>query len=179
MSVVAGRGKPNPRSIRATFKDTAKRAVAPSVAVRGKSGFGGLHLLPREVPGRRVMPAGTSTRSHRPSGSGHSCIRKRLLRMLVATLVGTLLREVSAVPPHGNTDVEGITRRQDALEGSGLPAVVEAAPHLARFEGSAEFDFTVNLALDAVLARLGTCECLRRSPPSRACSGPAQKWSRW
>lgn len=77
-----------------------------------------------------------------------------LLRMLVATLIGTLLREVHAGPTYGTTDVDGITRRQAALENSGLPAVASAAPQLARFDSAAEFEFSVGLALDAVVARL-------------------------
>ncbi|MCP2241609.1 transcriptional regulator, TetR family [Lentzea aerocolonigenes] len=78
-----------------------------------------------------------------------------LLRTLVATLIGSLLREINAGPTYGTTDIEGIARRQAVLEGSGLPAIVGAAPHLARFDPGAEYDFTVEFALDALAARLG------------------------
>ncbi|MEU5265244.1 TetR family transcriptional regulator [Amycolatopsis sp. NPDC021455] len=79
-----------------------------------------------------------------------------LLRALVATLIGSLLREVDAGPTYGTTDIAGIARRQATLKGSGLPAVADAAPHLARFDAAAEYEFAVDLALDAVAARLGS-----------------------
>ncbi len=78
-----------------------------------------------------------------------------LLRALLATLIGTLLREVSAGPAYGTTDSGGIARRQSILENSGLPAVADAAPHLARFDAASEYEFTVDLAFDALVARLG------------------------
>jgi len=77
-----------------------------------------------------------------------------LLRTLVATLIGTLLREVQAGPTYGTTDTAGIARRQAILEDSGLPAVAGAAAYLARFDADAEYEFAVNLALDALSARL-------------------------
>ncbi|MFI0967577.1 TetR/AcrR family transcriptional regulator [Streptomyces sp. NPDC021080] len=79
-----------------------------------------------------------------------------ILRSLVATLIGTLLREVHAGPTYGTTDAPGIAQRQAALEQSGLPRLAEAAADLARFDSDAEFEFTLNLALDAVEARLAT-----------------------
>ncbi|HEX7739625.1 MAG TPA: TetR family transcriptional regulator [Marmoricola sp.] len=79
-----------------------------------------------------------------------------LLRSAVAVLIGTLLREVNAGPTYGISDAAGIGRRQAALAQSGLPAVADAAEHLARFDADAEFEFAVNLALDAVSARLAT-----------------------
>jgi TetR/AcrR family transcriptional regulator, tetracycline repressor protein len=72
-----------------------------------------------------------------------------LLRMLLATLIGTLLREVSAAPAFGSND------REDTLAASGLPALAEVAPHLARFDRAAEFEYTVDLAITAVLGRIG------------------------
>ncbi|MEV6323995.1 hypothetical protein AB0M45_22795 [Nocardia sp. NPDC051787] len=77
-----------------------------------------------------------------------------LLRAFVATLIGTLLREVNAGPTYGTTDTAGIARRQSILENSGLPAVATAAQHLARFDGAAEYEFAMSLALDALPARL-------------------------
>ncbi|HEX4813406.1 MAG TPA: TetR/AcrR family transcriptional regulator, partial [Nonomuraea sp.] len=65
-----------------------------------------------------------------------------------------LLREVNAGPTYGTTDLSGIAQRRSILERSGLPAVAAAAPHLARFDAAAEFEFTVSLALDALTARL-------------------------
>ncbi|PXX68663.1 TetR family transcriptional regulator [Nocardia tenerifensis] len=77
-----------------------------------------------------------------------------LLRTVLATLVGTLLREVNAGPTYGTGDLPGIAARRATLERSGLPAVVEAAPYLARFDSEAEFDYAMELALDAVVARI-------------------------
>lgn len=77
-----------------------------------------------------------------------------LLRTLVATLIGALLREVNAGPTYGTTDVAGIAHRQAVLENSGLPAIAAAAPHLARFDAGVEYEFAVDLALDALVARL-------------------------
>lgn len=79
-----------------------------------------------------------------------------LLRMLVATLTGTLLREVQAGPIFGTTDTEGIARRQADLVDSGLPALAKVAPYLARFDREAEFEYTVDTAIDAVLIRLSS-----------------------
>jgi TetR/AcrR family transcriptional regulator, tetracycline repressor protein len=73
-----------------------------------------------------------------------------LLRMLLATLIGTLLREVSAAPTFGSDD----GARREVLEASGLPSVVETAPHLAAFDRKAEFEYTVDLAIGAVLDRI-------------------------
>lgn len=79
-----------------------------------------------------------------------------LLRTLVATLIGALLREVNAGPTYGTTDTAGIAQRQAVLANSGLPAIAAAAPHLARFDAAAEYEFAVELALDALVARIGT-----------------------
>ncbi|ANZ34713.1 TetR family transcriptional regulator [Lentzea guizhouensis] len=73
-----------------------------------------------------------------------------LLRMLLATLIGTLLREVAAAPAFG--DPAG--SREEVLAGSGLSAVASLAPQLARFDRAAEFDYSVALAIKAVLDRI-------------------------
>ncbi|WP_327099492.1 TetR/AcrR family transcriptional regulator C-terminal domain-containing protein [Nocardia vinacea] len=73
-----------------------------------------------------------------------------LLRTVLATLVGTLLREVSAGPTFGTDDADGIGERRHALEASGLPQVALAAPHLARFDREREFEYTVDLIVDVI-----------------------------
>lgn len=78
-----------------------------------------------------------------------------LLRTLLAGLIGTLLREVEAGPTFGVTDPDGIARRQGVLAGSDFPALAETARYLARCDHDAEFDFTVDLMIGAVTARLG------------------------
>lgn len=77
-----------------------------------------------------------------------------LMRSLLATMIGTLLREVSAGPTFGTTDPEGIADRQHTLETSGLPQVAQAAPHLARFDRNREFDFTVDLMVGLITTHL-------------------------
>ncbi|MFI7664621.1 TetR/AcrR family transcriptional regulator [Nocardia sp. NPDC049526] len=73
-----------------------------------------------------------------------------LLRTVLATLVGTLLREVSAGPTFGTDDADGIAERRHALEASGLPQVALAAPHLAHFDREREFEYTVDLIVDVI-----------------------------
>ncbi|MVU78809.1 TetR family transcriptional regulator [Nocardia sp. ET3-3] len=89
-----------------------------------------------------------------------------LLRAFLATLIGTLLREVNAGPTYGTADIDAIAHRRSVLESSGLPAVAAAAPHLARFDRDTEFDFAMTLALDALTARLQ-----RRPGPPPATGG--------
>ncbi|GAC56278.1 putative TetR family transcriptional regulator [Gordonia hirsuta DSM 44140 = NBRC 16056] len=76
-----------------------------------------------------------------------------LLRVVLAALIGTLLREVNAGPTHGSDDAAGIAERTAALESSGLPAVAAAAPQLATFDADKEFEFALDLTLDAVARR--------------------------
>jgi TetR/AcrR family tetracycline transcriptional repressor len=77
-----------------------------------------------------------------------------LLRTLLAALIGTLLREVSAGPLFGTSDIEGIAERQRTLESSGLTQVALAAPHLARFDRDREFEYTLDLIVAVVTTRL-------------------------
>lgn len=77
-----------------------------------------------------------------------------LLRTLLATLVGTLLREVSAGPTFGTDDPGAIAERQRTLEDSGLPQVAAAAPYLARFDRDREFDYTVDLIVRIATSRI-------------------------
>lgn len=77
-----------------------------------------------------------------------------LVRFLVATLIGTLLREVQAGPTFGIADQDGIAVRQRMLEDSRLPHLAEAAPYLARFDREAEYRYTVQAATALVLERV-------------------------
>ncbi|MFE7743543.1 hypothetical protein [Nocardia sp. NPDC057455] len=70
------------------------------------------------------------------------------------TLLATLLREVNAGPTYGADDAAQIDARRTALAQSGLPAVVEAAPYLARYDPEAGYDYTMNRAVDAALTRV-------------------------
>ncbi|MFI1732639.1 TetR/AcrR family transcriptional regulator [Streptomyces acidicola] len=78
----------------------------------------------------------------------------QLMRVLVALLIGTLLREVQAGPTLGTSDEDGIAARQNTLEESGLPHVIEAAPRLARFDRDAEYEYAVQAATALVLDRI-------------------------
>lgn len=71
-----------------------------------------------------------------------------LLRVLLAALVGMLLREVSAGPTFGSNDAAGIAQRQDELERSELPEITASAPYLARFDRDQEFASGVDLLVD-------------------------------
>ncbi|MFF5096178.1 MULTISPECIES: TetR family transcriptional regulator [Actinosynnema] len=77
-----------------------------------------------------------------------------LLRALLAAVVGTLLREVSAGAELGTEDPVSIARRHAVLASSGLPGLLVAAPHLVRCDHDREFDYTVELLVAAVNARL-------------------------
>ncbi len=74
----------------------------------------------------------------------------RLTRVLVAAVVGMLLREVSAGPTFGSTDPADITARQSELEDSALPEVVACAPFLSQFDRDQEFASGVDLVVDFV-----------------------------
>lgn len=80
----------------------------------------------------------------------------RLLRMLMATLIGAILREVDAGLTFGSTESEGVARRKAVLEGSGLPNVMAAADHIATFDRDEEFEATIDLALRAVASEIGS-----------------------
>ncbi len=127
------------RAIAKAFRDRAlvHPAAAPLVLTRQLSSLEG--LAPVNAVLAVLLAAGAP-----PDEAVH------LLRMLLATLIGTLLREVSAAPSFGGDD----GARRAVLEGSGLPAVVATAPHLAEFDREAEFECTVDLAITAVLHRI-------------------------
>jgi TetR/AcrR family transcriptional regulator, tetracycline repressor protein len=78
-----------------------------------------------------------------------------LLRTLLASVVGTLLREVAAGPTFGVVGPEATAARRRDLEASGLPVLVEAAPHLARFSHDEEFEYALDLIVTAVTRKIG------------------------
>ncbi|MEU1204139.1 TetR/AcrR family transcriptional regulator C-terminal domain-containing protein [Nocardia sp. NPDC005825] len=75
-----------------------------------------------------------------------------LMRTLLATLIGTLLREVSAGPTFGSADPGDIAERQRTLESAGLPQISLAAPYLARFDRDREFEYTIDLLIRLIAA---------------------------
>lgn len=80
----------------------------------------------------------------------------QLMRILLATLIGTLLREVSAGLTFGTGDTDAIAKRRADLQAAGLSEVAAAADHLSRFDRDAEFNAAVNLTVDFVVAQLKT-----------------------
>lgn len=80
----------------------------------------------------------------------------RLTRVLVAAVVGMLLREVSAGPTFGSGNPVDISTRQTELQGSALPEVVACAPYLARFDRDEEFATGVDLMVGFVAFQLAT-----------------------
>ncbi|MBJ8343834.1 TetR/AcrR family transcriptional regulator [Antrihabitans sp. YC2-6] len=132
------------RAISDSFRDLAlvHAEAAALVLTRQLASFEG--LAPVDSLLRILIDAGSN-----PEEAVH------LLRFLVATIIGTLLREVSAAPTFGISDAAAIGERETALTDSGLATIRDAAPHLARFDRGGEYEYTVNLAIDAVIARLG------------------------
>lgn len=131
------------RAIAGSFRSQALKhpQAAPLVLTRQLASFQALAPVNAVLAVLRAAGAGTEEAVH-------------MLRMLLATLIGTLLREVSAA--FGSND------REATLEASGLPALAEAAPHLARFDREAEYEYAVDLAITAVLRRIAD----QRSMPS-------------
>lgn len=98
-----------------------------------------------------------------------------LLRMLVATMIGTLLREVNAGPTYGTTDIAGIANREAALRQSGLSAVSEAAAELARFDCEMEYEYAIDRSIDVVLRRTNTLDQAGTAFRSSASSNGTKK----
>nr|WP_251691245.1 TetR family transcriptional regulator [Streptomyces sp. CHD11] len=115
--------------------------AAPLVLTRQMASFEG--LAPVEALLSVLRSAGV------PNGES-----VQLMRVLLALLIGTLLREVQAGPTLGTSDKDSIAARRTMLENSGLPHVTEAAPHLARFDRAAEYAYTVRAATALVLDRI-------------------------
>ncbi|MCA9531918.1 MAG: TetR family transcriptional regulator [Myxococcales bacterium] len=81
-----------------------------------------------------------------------------LLRVFMATMLGSVLRDASLSAAFDGEVFASLVRRGAALEASGLEHIVAAAPHLASFDGDAEFDFAVRLATAAIAAELGDAD---------------------
>jgi len=104
-------------------------------------------LAPTEIVLATLRRAGLS-----PQDAVHS------MRTVLAFLIGTLMREVSAGPTFAAGDAEAIRSRRAELEESGLPMVAEAAPFLAVCDHDAEFEFGLRVLLEALDAELARTE---------------------
>ncbi|APA99381.1 TetR/AcrR family transcriptional regulator [Nocardia seriolae] len=131
------------RAVAAAFRDTALAHPDAAALVLTRQLASAQGLAPIQAVLEILLDAGCD-----PGEAVH------LTRTMVATLIGTLLREVNAGPTFGISDLAGIAARQETLVQSGLPALVATAPHLARFDSRAEFDYAMDLTLDAVVARI-------------------------
>ncbi|MEV0788693.1 TetR/AcrR family transcriptional regulator C-terminal domain-containing protein [Kribbella sp. NPDC050459] len=131
------------RAIAQAFRDSALAHPQAATLVLTRQLLSMPALAPIEAVLSVLRGAGAS-----PEQSVH------LLRLLVATVVGAVLREVHAGATFGVSDTEGISERRRALERSTFPAVAESAQHLARFDSHAEFEFTLDATIAAVLARV-------------------------
>lgn len=80
----------------------------------------------------------------------------RLTRVLVATVVGMLLREVSAGSTFGSSNPVDIAARQAELETAALPEVAACAPFLAQFDRDEEFASGVDFVVDFVAFQLSS-----------------------
>ncbi|HEY3709449.1 MAG TPA: TetR/AcrR family transcriptional regulator C-terminal domain-containing protein [Amycolatopsis sp.] len=75
-------------------------------------------------------------------------------RSVLAFVIGSLLREVSAGPTFSGDDLGGVERRLAELRASDLPRVVEAAPDLAVCDHQEEFEFGLDLLIVALERQL-------------------------
>lgn len=123
------------------FRDAALAHPEAAPLVLTRLGTSTAGLAPAQSILQVLLTAGFS-----PNEAVH------LMRTLLATLVGTLLRETQG-PSFGGTDESGTTRREAVLRGCGLRAVEHVAPELARFSAEAEFEYMIAVCIDAVLAR--------------------------
>ncbi|WP_335975501.1 TetR/AcrR family transcriptional regulator [Streptomyces sp. CA2R106] len=78
----------------------------------------------------------------------------QLLRLLVAALVGILLREVRTGPTYGVVEAGGLAQRRALLAGSGLPHVAEAVAELAHFDREEGYEYAIDAAIDVVVRRV-------------------------
>jgi TetR/AcrR family tetracycline transcriptional repressor len=104
-------------------------------------------LAPTEIVLTTLRRAGLS-----PQDAVHA------MRAMLAFLIGTLMREVSAGPTFGAGDAEAIRSRRAELAESGLPMIAEAAPYLATCDHEAEFEFGLRVLLEALDAELARTE---------------------
>lgn len=81
-----------------------------------------------------------------------------LLRLFMATMLGSVLRDASLAPTFKGDAFEVLVRRNSVLEASGLKHITAAAPHLVSFDSDAEFDFSVRLAIAAMATELATSQ---------------------
>jgi TetR/AcrR family tetracycline transcriptional repressor len=73
------------------------------------------------------------------------------VRAVLAYLLGTLMREVGTAETFGSATAEDTRHRRETLEESGLPAVASAAEHLAACDAETEFEFGLNVLINALI----------------------------
>lgn len=115
--------------------------AAALVLTRQLTSAAGLHPVGNVLSVLRAAGCGPSDAVH-------------LLRTLLASVVGTLLREVTAGPTFGEVGIEATAKRQRELETSGLPSLTEAAPYLARFNHDEEFEYALDFIVTSVVRKI-------------------------
>ncbi|HZE37659.1 MAG TPA: TetR/AcrR family transcriptional regulator C-terminal domain-containing protein [Stackebrandtia sp.] len=76
-----------------------------------------------------------------------------MLRMMTSTLVGALMREANTTTDFGATG--GDEHHRTTLERSTLPSIAAAASYLAHFDPADEYERTMSMAIDSIVARIG------------------------
>ena len=77
------------------------------------------------------------------------------VRTVLAYLLGTLMRELGKVDTSESASAEENRRRREILEESGLPAVASAAEHLSACDHEAEFEFGLDVLINALIGEDG------------------------
>lgn len=98
------------------------------------------------------------------AGCSHE-LAVHLLRLLMATLLGSVLRDASLNHPSGARALEVLKQRAEQLARSQLRHVVAATPYFVSFDSEIEFEFSLNLAIAAIVSQLPKrSKSKRRSP---------------
>jgi len=97
------------------------------------------------------------------AGCSHE-LAVHLLRLLMATMLGSVLRDASFEPRSTNTSWDVLTQRAEQMASSGLRHVVAATPYLISFDSEVEFEFSLNLAIAAIVSQLPKRKSPRRKP---------------
>lgn len=77
-----------------------------------------------------------------------------VVRSVLAYITGALLREARTSITYGVHDPAVASSREGALTGLGLPHIALAAPFLSRIDHEAEFEFGLDVLVDAIARKL-------------------------
>lgn len=77
-----------------------------------------------------------------------------LLRLMMAMMVGSVLRDATLAVTLGGDASRFVARYRAAFETSGFAHVVAATPYLLSFDSEAEFEFSLQVAITAIVSQL-------------------------